>query len=155
METIKFDFILSKKDFGKIVRFQRRYYLLSMLAVLALLIADGILLGLTLRQGINWLYIWPIPILAITYGLLWFFCYTNGGVQIYNKCSLSFNENSTLTLSCTRKVSAFLQSEACFSKTMMVSRIKEKGDYWIISDNKRQWAAVPKTIPLKEMLGLD
>ena len=155
MEIKEFEFYLPRKDFGKILRYERRDYLLSMLFILSLLTADGILLGLTSRQGINWYYIIPIPFLSIANGLVWFFAFTNGGVQIFKQCHLVFNEDGTLTLSCKRETLASCPGAVSFGKTMKPTKLKEKNGYWIVFDNKRQWAVIPKSIPLNEMVNLD
>ena len=155
MENKEFEFFLPRKDFGKILRYERRYYFLSILFILALLTADGILLGLTSRQGINWFYVIPIPFFSIAYGLIWFFGFTYGGVQIFKHCQLVFHEDGTLTLSCKRETLASYPGEVSFSKTMKPIKLKEKNGYWIVFDNKRQWAVIPKSIPLKEMMNLD
>lgn len=155
MEVKEFNFYLPRKDFGKILRYERRYYLLSILFILLLLTADGILLGLTSRQGINWCYVIPIPFLSMVYGLIWFFGFTNGGIQIFKQCHLVFNEDGTLTLTCKRETLASYPGEVTFGKTMKPTKLKEKNGYWIVFDNKRQWAVIPKSIPLKIMVSLD
>lgn len=154
MEVKEFEFYLPRKDFGKILRYERRYYLLSSLFILALLTADGILLGLTSRQGINWYYVIPIPFLSIAYALVWFFSFTNGGVQIFKQCHLVFNDDGTLTLTCKRETLASYPAEVSFGKTMKPIKLREKNGYWIVFDNKRQWAVIPKSIPLQRMMNL-
>lgn len=154
METKEYDFYLPAKDYGKILRYERRYYLLCLLFLLLLLSADGILLGLTSRQGVNWTYVIPIPVLSITYSVIWLLCSTNGGIQIFKQCHLTFNEDGTLTLTCKREDRAFCSEEVIYGKTMKPTQLKEKNGYWVIYDNKRQWAVIPKSIPLKGMLNL-
>lgn len=39
-------------------------------------------------------------------------------------------------------------------KTMNVTKIKEYKGYWVIYDKKRQWAVLPKDIPLNELIHL-
>lgn len=96
--------LLPQKDFAKILRHKRRYYLLASILILLLLIADGILLALSIiRNGINLFYIVPIPVLSILYGIIWFLGITNGEVQIFKQCKLVISEDKTLILSCTRK----------------------------------------------------
>ncbi len=148
-------FYLPQKDFAKILRHERRYYLLASILILLLLIADGVLLALSIRDGINLFYIVPIPVLSILYGIIWFLGITNGGVQIFKQCKLVISEDKTLILSCTRESTFALHCETQFSKTMKVSKLTEKDGYWIVYDKKRQWAVVPKSIPLKEMLDVD
>ncbi len=146
------EFFLPKKEFSKILFYQRRWYLLASLIILILLIVDGVLLGLSLLTEINFLYVYPIPFLAIAEGIIYFFAITDGGVQIFNKCKLVDNGNGSLTLSCLRPGTFSGGEEAGFSKTIRVKSIKEKGEYWIILGEKRQWAAVPKSIPVTSFL---
>ncbi len=155
MGNKEFSFYLPQKDFAKILRHERRYYLLASILILLLLIADGILFALSIRDEINLFYIVPIPVLSILYGIIWFFGITNGGVQIFKQCKLVISEDKTLILSCTRESTFALHCETQFSKTMIVSKLTEKDGYWIVYDKKRQWAVVPKSIPLKEMLDAD
>ncbi len=155
MGNKEFSFYLPQKDFAKILRHERRYYLLASILILLLLIADGILLVLSIRDEINLFYIVPIPVLSILYGIIWFFGITNDGVQIFKQCKLTISEDKTLILSCTRESTFALHCETQFSKIMIVSKLTEKDGYWIVYDKKRQWAVVPKSIPLKEMLDVD
>lgn len=61
----EFCFKISRKDFGRILRWRRRWYLLGMAALIFLLAADGVALGLTARDGLRWWLIALIPVLAL------------------------------------------------------------------------------------------
>lgn len=152
METKEFDFYITRKDFGKILRKQRKYYVIGQLTIILLLIIDGILFGLSLTNEINWIYVYLIPCLAIIEGLIFFFGITNGGVQIFEQCHMIYLGNNTIELSCRRKSFNSFKNEIYFKKTMVVSKIKESNDYWIVFDDKRQWAIIPKEITIKNFI---
>lgn len=150
-----FDFFLPRKDFAKILRFERRYYLLSFFFLFSFLVADGILLGMFIYSDVRWILISLIPVFSIAYSVVWLLAIRNGGIPIYEQCSLIVEEDDSLTLKCKRKPSFFYPCQTCFGKTMKVSKLKEKNGYYVIYDEKRQWAVIPKSIPLKEILNLD
>ncbi len=153
----EFDFFLTSKDLGKVLRHERRFYYLIWMIILALLIADGIALGLTIKNEINWLYIAAIPVLSLCYGAVGFLCFTNGGIQIYKQCHASFKRDNIVELSCEREIGLrfdMAKYKPGLKKTMSVTKIKEYKGYWVIYEKKRQWAVLPKDIPLNELIHL-
>ena len=155
MEERKFEFYLPRKDFARILRYQRRYYLISEFFLLSFLIADGILLGVFITSSVKWLFFSLIPFLAVVYGLVWFLAIRDGGMPIYGQCTLIFDGDRTLTLKCQREPSPFYPCQTCFSKTMKVKKWNEKGKYYVVYDDRKQWALIPTSIPIKEILNFD
>lgn len=148
----EFDFFLSRKDFGRILRRERVWYLLPQIVILLLLSADGIALGLTIREGAPWWLFAAIPVLATINATIWFFGFTSGGAQIFKRCHASFKEDGTLALSCVRESGFTFQGTTGFEKTMRVKRITERNGYWVVYGDRRQWGVLPKEIPVKELL---
>ncbi len=150
----EFDFFLPRKDFGRILRRERIWYFLSHIAIVLLLSADGIALGLTIMEGAPWWLFAAIPVLAIADATIWFFAFTNGGVQIFKQCHASFKENGTLVLSCVRESGFTFQGTTGFTKTMKVKKVTERNGYWVVYGDRRQWGVLPKEIPVRELLHL-
>lgn len=144
----EFSFKIPRKDFGRILRWRRRRYLLGRAALILLLAADGVTLGLTARDGLKWWLIALIPVLALGCGAVWFFGFTDGGAQIYGDCKAVFYEDGSLTVSCKRESGFSLVDRMGFEKTMKIRRVARKGGYWIVQGEHRKWAAIPAEIPI-------
>ena len=144
----EYEFQLPRKDFGRILRKQRKWYVLGMIVILLLLALDGIALGLTIRNGVIWWLIALIPVLALADGVVWFFAFTDGGVQVFGDCKASFDEKGMLTLSCKRQSSFSLADRMGFEKTMNIKRVVRDGNYWVVYGDHRLWAVLPTDIPL-------
>lgn len=147
----EFSFKIPKKEFSSILLKRRGWYILTMIAVLLLLGADGVVLGLTAYDGIQWWLVALIPVLASVNGIVWFFGFTDGGVQIFGDCKAVFDGQGTLTVSCKHKSSFFMKGKTGFEKTMKIDSVVKDGNYWIIHGDHRQWAAIPTevSIPLE------
>jgi|GEM_PF-2883063 len=150
----EYDFFLPRKDCGRILRRERLWYLLAMVLIELALIADVIGLILSFYRKPNWWLIALFPILVTLFSVVYFFANTNGGVKIYNKCHVVFKPDRVIELSCEREYGFHFQGEARFGKTMRVSKIRERYGYWVVYGKKRQWAVLPKAIPVEELLGL-
>ena len=40
------------------------------------------------------------------------------------------------------------------TKTMKITKVKEKFGYYIVLEGKRNWAVLPKNIPLKDLINI-
>jgi len=144
----EYEFQIPRKDFGRILRKHRIWYLLGMIFLLLLLSGDGIALGLTIRNGVQWWLIALIPPLSISYGVLWFFSITDGGAQVFGDCKAVFDEKGNLTISCRRDYGISPAAKLGTEKTMNIKRAQRDGKYWVVYGDHRLWAVLPADIPL-------
>ncbi len=130
------------------MRWKKRWMILGALGLLLALIADGVLLGVSLinRWGAATIvFIAFIPLLSISYGALWFLTMTDGGVRIYGKCCLSFTEDGKIKARCER--TEFLNSTE-LGKTLSPKGIIEHKGFYVVLGEKRDWLALPGDAPI-------
>jgi len=145
----EFAFYLPEKEFGKILRKQRRGYLIALSILYLLLAADGVGLGLTIRHEgpEKWWFIALIPVLCTIVGILGFMGHTDGGVLVFGDCKAVFHPDGTLTVS-GKHPSGFSRQIVGYEKTMKVTRAVQEGNYWILHGERRQWAIIPTSVPV-------
>lgn len=146
-----YEFELSAKDYGRIMRWQRRWGLLLVFALI------GLEFGCGLISGLAYIYKWPVgfyPLIGIVpLSVLGFFAFLktirNGGAQIYGKCCLSFTEDGKIKARCERPV--FTNRDAELGKTLDPKSIIEHKGFYIVLGEKNDWLALPGDAPIEEI----
>lgn len=101
------------------------------------------------------MYVLLVFLFVILAGITFYFASWNGGAQIFKQCHASFKEDGSLVLSCQRELGRpFYTERLGLTKTMKITKVKEKFGYYIVSDGKRNWAILPKNIPLKDLINI-
>lgn len=147
-----FEFELSLKNYGKIMRWKKRWMILGALGLLLALIADGVFFGLSLinRWEFTAIFIAIIPVLSIAYGALWFVAVVmDGGIRIYGKCCMSFTEDGKIKVSCERR--SFNNATVEVGKTLSPKGIIEHKGFYIVLGEKRDWLALPGDAPISQI----
>lgn len=146
-----YEFDLSAKDYGRIMRWQRRWGLLLVFILI------GLEFGCGLISGLAYIFKWPVglyPLIGILpLSILGFFAflrtYQNGGAQIYGKCSLSFTEDGRLKARCERPV--YTNRDAERGKTLTPKGIVEYKGFYIVLGEKGDWVALPGDAPIDQI----
>lgn len=151
-----FHFYLDRKVFGKELRWIRKWYLLVMLSIYVLLAIDGVFLGVHPNLSVKLACAILILPLSIMEAVVWFFAFTYGGTQIFNECTITYNDDGTVDCECKRNsIYPNEKSLVTFKKTIVPKRVIKHNQCWIVFAERRQWIVLPLSVsiePIKKYL---
>ncbi|MCR5693059.1 MAG: hypothetical protein K6G74_03705 [Bacilli bacterium] len=146
-----YEFELSAKDYARIMRRQRRWLFLSMLAIITLEALCAVLTALSYihKWSIGFCPIFGLIPLSVLLLFVLMKTMRNGGAKIYGKCSLSFTEDGRIKTHCERPV--YTNRDAELGKTLTPKGIIEHKGFYIVLGEKGDWLALPGDAPINQI----